>query len=226
VLANCDVPFLIIVHVVGCGSTLKSVAQEMGIPDDRIVFSGDSYDSSSFRGMSYWPKPNDKPFGIYSSTRFLYLDKLVSLLNLPVFICDIDTILQQGVSDLLALHVDSDIVFNENTASQQPGDRLTANLILVRPNENARLFIGFLKNYLIKELAKPVVAAFVDQIGLQLSLQHMVKYGSDVQVSYFDTTRDINNAMYSHFEKNPFRFFSLFHSGGFDMTTLDEDTYV
>jgi hypothetical protein len=43
--------------------------------------------------------------------------------------------------------------------------------------------------------------------------------GANLQ--YFDTNSDINNVMYRSFEKNPFRFLSLYH--GFDTSTLDSD---
>ena len=52
-----------------------------------------------------------------------------------------------------------------------------------------------------------------------MARHHLRRHGVEPKIGYFDTASDINNVMYRSYEKNPFRFLSLYH--GFDTSTLE-----
>ena len=140
-------------------------------------------------------------------------------LRLPVFVSDIDLLLQRGVSDLLQRCAQADIVLNENTHSTSAGSRYTANLLLVNPTDNADIFLRFLRRYLVQALSCDEVSRWIDQFALMMARHHLACRGNAPRIDYFDTNVDINNVMYRSYQNHPFRFLSLYH--GFDMASLD-----
>jgi FkbM family methyltransferase len=221
ILKHCDVPCLVVVHVIGGSKDLKSVAKSLGIKDKRLVFSGDAFDAASVTTKCYDAPPkglSDKPIAHFQSVRFLRLGTLLQKLDLPVFVSDIDILLQRGVADLLDRCSEDDIVLNENGASMHAGSRLTANLLLVNPTDNAARFLRFLRASLERALSGPEVSRWIDQLELLLARHHVWLHG-DTQIGYFDTNTDINNVMYPSYQQNPFRFLSLYH--GFDTSSLE-----
>lgn len=222
ILDHCDVPCLVVLHVIGGADRLQQVAKTVGIRDKRLFFAGDRFDSASVTTHCFDAPPKGKikkPVAHLQSMRFLRLGSLLQKLQRPVFVSDIDLVLQRGVKDLLARLADADIVLNRNEASKHAGSHLTANLLLVSPTENTNLFLNFLSNCLERQLSKPDVTRWIDQLALLLAHHHLLLRGANPRVSYFDTSRDINNVMYPSYQDNPFTFLSLFH--GFDMSSLE-----
>jgi hypothetical protein len=68
-------------------------------------------------------------------------------------------------------------------------------------------------------LSRADVTRGIDQFGLIMAYQALLRSGGEPNVQYFDTDLDINNEMYPAYQDNPFRFSSLYH--GFDMTSLE-----
>jgi hypothetical protein len=92
---------------------------------ERLIFSGDSFDAQSVATACYDTPPKGriaKPVAHLQSIRFLRLGRLLQNMKLPVFVSDIDLLLQRGVEDLLARCKDADVVFNENTIGMNAGD--------------------------------------------------------------------------------------------------------
>jgi len=150
--------------------------------------------------------------------RFLRIGALLKKLDLPVFVSDIDLILQRGVKDLLEKFKSCDIVLNENAQSANAGSRFTANLLLLNPTRNATIFLRFLRSYLEKALSSSEVSRWIDQFGILQARHHLLQQRPDARIGYFDVNADINNLMYTRYQEHPFRFLSLYH--GFDMSTL------
>jgi FkbM family methyltransferase len=224
VLKYCDDPFLIVVHVIGGSERLKSIAASLGITDPRVIYSGDDFDAEAVTTRCFDTPPKNlipRPVAHFQSIRFLRLGTLLEKLELPVFVSDIDLLLQRGVKDLLERCADADIVFNENTGNKNPGSRLTANLMLAHPTREAGVMLRFLRAYLTKALGGAEVSRWIDQFALTMARHHVQLHAPGANLQYFDTNSDINNVMYRSFEKNPFRFLSLYH--GFDTSTLDSD---
>jgi hypothetical protein len=165
-----------------------------------------------------------KPVAHFQSVRFQRLGALIDRLARPTFVSDIDLILQRGVADLLARCGACDMVFNENEVTTHAGSRLTANLLLVQPTENARVLLRFLRTYLDKALSGLEVTRWIDQVALVLARHHLLTHAPAAKLGYFDTASDINNVMYPSYQENPFRFLSLFH--GFDTSTLEDHPSV
>lgn len=223
VLKYCDVPCLIVIHVIGGIDTLAQAAETVGILDDRLVFCGDRFDASAVRTRAYDAPPKgeaEKPIAHFQCVRFQRLPALLKRLKRPVFVSDIDLLLQRGVADLLDRSQSADVMFNENDVSLNAGSRLTANLVMVRPTENAQVLLRFLKAYLDEKLAGAEVTRWIDQVALVHARHHLVQHGTDPQIAYFDTASDINNVMYPSYQAHPFRFLSLFH--GFDTSSLED----
>ena len=222
ILKFSDVPCLVLIHVIGGAGRLKEIASRVGVADERLVFAGDEFRAVLVTTACQDAPPKGraaKPLAHLQSARFQRLGGVLDLLARPVFVSDIDLMLQRGVADLLDRCAGDDLVFNENEASLNAGSRLTANLLLARPTPNARLYLAFLARYLDDALAAPAVTRWIDQFGLLIARHHLMRHGDGPRLGYFDTASDVNNVMYPAYQPHPFRFLSLFH--GFDMDSLE-----
>ncbi|OYW97576.1 MAG: methyltransferase, FkbM family protein, partial [Caulobacter vibrioides] len=161
------------------------------------------------------------PVAHYQSVRFQRLGGLLDLLQRPVFVSDIDLLLQRGVEDLLDQWRDADFVINENERNTQAGSRITANLLLARPTPATAIMLRWLRAYLDERLSRETVTRWIDQVALNLARHHLALQVQDAKIGAFDTLSDINNVMFSQYVPgHPFRFLSLYH--GFDTSTLEE----
>jgi len=227
ILKYADVPCIVIVHVIGGAGQLRDVAKSLGIDDDRVIFCGDDFDPANVRTKCFDTPPKgliQKPVAHFQSVRFLRLGDVLQKLQLPVFVSDIDLLLQRGVAELLHRCEGVDLVLNENAANAHAGSRFTANLLLVHPTANAQIFLRCLRGYLEAALSGDEVSRWIDQFGLMMAQHHLMKRGVDPRIGRFDTTKDINNVMYKSYQHNPFTFLSLYH--GFDTSTLEDITHV
>jgi tetratricopeptide (TPR) repeat protein len=220
VLKNSHVPCLVIVHLIGGADRVGAMATEIGITDDRLIYSADGFDPKRANGRCYRPPPTGwcGLAAYYQSARFQWLGYFLEQLNLPMFVSDIDLLLQREVGDLLARCAAADVTFNENSDSRSYSSRLTANLILVQPTAIAKRFADVLGHYLTRALQKDAIHYMIDQCAV-LMARHIVARETSPRYGYFDTSVDINNLIYPDFRENPFRFLSLYH--GFDLSTLD-----
>ena len=227
VLKYADVPSLVVVHVIGGADRLAEIATKVGVSDQRLIFAGDRFDADAVTTKVYDSPPKSliaKPVAHFQSVRFLRLGALLEKLARPIFVSDIDLLLQRGVEDLLVRSAGDDVMFNENELSLNAGSRLTANLMLVNPTPNAALFLRFLGHFLETALVRPAVTRWIDQVALIFARHHLVRWGEATAIGYFDTDTDINNVMYPSYQAHPFRFLSLFH--GFDTSSLEGDPRV
>lgn len=224
VIKHSDVPFLVVIHVIGGAERLAQAAATVRIDDPRIVFTGDAFDASSVTIKCYEAPPKgliEIPVAHYQSVRFQRLGALLDLLQRPVFVSDIDLLLQRGVADLLEQWTDADLVINENERNMQAGSRITANLVLAHPTSATSVLLRWLRAYLDDRLSRPVVTRWIDQVALNLARAHLAVHAPGAKVGTFDTNSDINNVMFKEYVAgHPFRFLSLYH--GFDTSTLEE----
>jgi tetratricopeptide (TPR) repeat protein len=219
----CDVPFLVVVHVIGGEGQLKRIAAKVGIDDERLIFTADAFDAAAVTTACWDAPPKgriEKPVAHLQSARFQLLGTFLKKLARPVFVSDIDLILQRGVSDLLANHAGADLVLNENEVVQNAGSRITANLLLAYPTTDAHKFLDAVAGYLDDRLARDEVTRWIDQVALTLGRHNLQRNSPEAKIGYFDTSSDINNVMYPSFQEHPFRFLSLFH--GFDTSSLED----
>ena len=227
ILKYCDMPFLIVCHVIGGAGRLGAIARSVGIDDKCIVFAGDHFDATAVTTRCYDAPPkgrSERPLAHFQSIRFLQAGRLLESLQLPLFVSDIDLLLQRGVTDLMRQHAAMDLVLNENGISNAAGSRLTANLALFNPTNNSRIFLSFLRTYLERALAGGEVTRWIDQLGLLLARHHLTIHRPDARIGYFDTNSDINNVIYPSYRQHPFRFLSLYH--GFDTSSLENNPHV
>ncbi|MGD0193218.1 MAG: hypothetical protein ABSD74_20980, partial [Rhizomicrobium sp.] len=133
ILKHCDVPFLVVVHVIGSAADLAGIARSVGVRDKRVFFTGDDFDAGAVTTACFDAPPKgraQKPLSHLQSIRFLRFGSLLQKLKLPVFVSDIDLLLQSGVKDLLDRCAEDDIVVNCNEHNRHAGSRITANLVL------------------------------------------------------------------------------------------------
>ena len=227
VLRHCDVSCLVVIHVIGGGDRLAQMAQAVGVADERLIFVGDDFDAAAVTTRCYDAPPKGLialPVAHFQSVRFQRLGDLLATLGRPVFVSDIDLLLQRGVSDLLDQWSGADVVFNENTANIAAGSRITANLLLVNPTAPAQLLLSYLRTYLDDRLGRDIVTRWIDQVALILGRHHLTRHAPEAVLGCFDTTSDINNVMFETYQEHPFRFLSLYH--GFDTSSLENDPRV
>ncbi len=144
VLKHSDVPFLVVIHVIGGAGKLAEAAATVRIDDPRVVFVGDDFDASAVTTQCFEAPPKgliEIPVAHYQSVRFQRLGGLLDLLQRPVFVSDIDLLLQRGVADLLEQWSDADLVLNLNDKNFQAGSRITANLVLARPTPETSILL-------------------------------------------------------------------------------------
>ena len=223
ILEHSDVSSLIVLHVIGGAKQLRDIVRAVGISSNRLFFTADTFDAGSIKTRCFDAPPkglSKLPIAHFQSVRFLRVGALLQKLQLPVFVSDIDLILQRGVSDLMREFAGHDIVLNENRHSANAGSRYTANLLLLNPTENAAIFLRFLRSYLEKALSAREVSRWIDQFGLMQARHHLMQRRPDALIGYFDVNSDINNVMYTKYQEHPYRFLSLYH--GFDMSTLPQ----
>jgi len=222
ILEHSDVACLVVLHVIGGADRLAQVAKTLGIRDKRLFLAGDDFDAGEVTTQCFDAPPKgkiEKPVAHFQSIRFLRLGSLLQALKRPVFVSDIDLLLQRGVKELMTRVTDADIVLNRNEASRHAGSQLTANLLLVKPTDDAAVFLDFLGGFLERQLGKPEVSRWIDQLALLLARHHLLFQRAGSRIAYFDTSRDINNVMYPSYQDNPFTFLSLYH--GFDLSSLE-----
>ncbi len=227
VLKYCDVPCLVVIHVIGGEGRLGAVADKLGIVDERLVLMADGFDADAVTTRAWDAPPKGmaaRPIAHFQCQRFLRVGELMRRLGLPVFVSDIDLLLQRGVRDLVDRAAGLDLMLNENGNSRNAGSRLTANLLLLNPTANTDRFTRFLAAWLVEALTASEVTRWIDQAGLLLARRHLELHGEAPQIGYFDTTTDINNVMYPSYQTHPFRFLSLYR--GFDTTSLERDPRV
>jgi hypothetical protein len=223
ILEHSDVSSLIVLHVIGGAKQLRDIVRGLGISSNRLFFTADRFDAGSIKTRCFDAPPkglSTLPIAHFQSVRFLRVGALLQKLQLPVFVSDIDLILQRGVSDLMREFAGADIVLNENRHSVNAGSRYTANLLLLNPTENAAIFLRFLRSYLEKALSAREISRWIDQFGLMMARHHLLQRRPDALIGYFDVNSDINNVMYTKYQEHPYRFLSLYH--GFDMSTLPQ----
>ena len=221
----CDVPFLVVIHAIGGRGQLKRIAEKVGVDDERLIFTADAFDAdAAAAATACWDAPPkgriEKPVAHLQSVRFQLLGTLLERLGRPVFVSDIDLILQRGVADLLGRHGGADLVLNENEVTFNAGSRITANLLLAYPTPVAHSFLDAVAGYLDDRLARSEVTRWIDQVALTLGRHNLQQNSPEAKIGYFDTASDINNVMYPSFQEHPFRFLSLFH--GFDTSSLED----
>ncbi|MDB5493039.1 MAG: hypothetical protein JWP86_376 [Phenylobacterium sp.] len=227
VLRYADVPCLVVIHVIGGKGQLTRIAETVGIDDERLVFTADDFDAGAVATKCYDAPPKgliEKPVAHLQSSRFQRLGALLDKLERPVFVSDIDLLLQRGVADLLEAQAPADLVLNENEVTFNAGSRLTANLLLVKPTPAGRGFVAAVARYLDEILARPQVTRWIDQVALILGRHNLQAHSPGARIGYFDTRCDINNVMYPSYQAHPFRFLSLYH--GFDTSSLERDPRV
>lgn len=226
VLRNCDRPCLAIIHVIGgqvdgTPERTAQIAKAIGIEDSRLIYAADAFDAAAITTRCYDTPKIGPVAGVvahYQSARFLALESVLRLMNRPVFVTDIDTLLQREVGDLLDKTAGDDVVFNDNDPMSGLGAQITANLLLVRPTEHAFALLAFLRDYLERYLAKAEVSRWIDQLAL-LNARHHLARRPGAHIGRFDVMADINNRILTRYlHGNPFRFLSLY--AGFDMTSL------
>ncbi len=224
-LKSCEVPFVVIVQVIGGMGRLGELATAIGIADDRVIWAGDDFDPASIQAVTWKineTAPLRSPLVYYQSARFLWLDYWLEQLERPVIVSDIDQLLQRGIRDMLERLAPCDVVFHEGIRNIKMADRLIANLLLVRPTENGRLFARFFRYYMDRVLRdaerKGHYAYFLDQNALLMARHHLLWRGKP-HLGTFDPL-DINVGMFKAYQKNPLRFLSFY--SGFDMDSLPE----
>ncbi len=223
VLRHAGVECRVVVHVIGAGADLPDIVGSLAIDDPRVVYSGDDFDSAQVSGRvvdSPTRAPIDKPIGHYQSARFGLVAPLLDVFGVPLFLTDIDCILQRGVGDLLDSARTWDLMLNENGGVTQFGAQLTANLLLFQPTPASHLFARFLRRYLATALQRPLIPKWVDQIGLGLARHYLRRHMPSARIGTFDVASDINNVVYPAYVPTPYRFLSLYQ--GFDLASLPD----
>jgi len=231
-LERCDVDCAVIIGVTGeAAGQLEALMEEIGVTDPRLFYLIDAFDPAhAVTCYSTTAQRSDCATAYYQSCRFLLLEHLLAMLQIPVIVTDIDLHLQGSVAGLLARHAGSDIVLNRNLQSASYGAKFTANLALFRPGSTARHFARILRLCLEQSLRRPQVEQFVDQTALALADYSCRRHGLSGFGAFHDN--EINNVMLNRTEMEPgvaelarsFVFFAYYGSQGTSAEALMQAT--
>src|SRR5208283_1139667 len=53
ILKYCDVPCLVVIHVIGGADRLAAIAERVGVKDERLIFAGDAFDAAAVATACY-----------------------------------------------------------------------------------------------------------------------------------------------------------------------------
>ncbi|MCW0235580.1 MAG: FkbM family methyltransferase [Ferrovibrio sp.] len=227
ILGRCDVNCAVIICVIGEAKALKGLIDDLGIRDPRLFYLVNEFDPSY--AVSYYNKTAFRTQcanAYYQSVRFLILDYLLHILQIPLIISDIDIILQGSVAGILERHADAEVVLNKNDIEISFGSFFTANLVLIRPGRTSHHFARMLRVFLERALERDSIEQFIDQSGMVLSRHYCSKHGLD-RFDHF-IGKEINNLMFNHTDMDDlalniargFVFFAYYGSEGESAITL------
>ncbi|MBF0439184.1 MAG: class I SAM-dependent methyltransferase [Magnetococcales bacterium] len=214
VLKNCDTPCLVIIHVIGAAKQLARVASQVGLNNPRLFYSADFFDPTLVTAQCHTTPPfkTHALAAHYQSARFIWLGYLLNRFNLPIFVSDIDLVLQRGVESLLARHTQNDVVLfrhEHHPNFQFYNNKFNAALMLVRPTFIGETMARFFKKYLEIALSKDHIDRFIDQVALTMTHHYICRIPS-AQIGFFDEL-DINTELfvYDSYPENNFIFFRI-----------------
>lgn len=222
VLKNCDLSCQVVIHVIGAGPDVTGIARSLGLQDPRLIFSSDGFDPDQVTSRCHTTPPfTAHPLAAhYQSARFLWLGYMMTLFNQPIFVSDIDLILQRGVADLLETHVRDDVVLlrdPDHPNYQTYNNKFHAGLILLNPTAIAHRMVRFIRNDLEIALRQPEIDRWVDQVTLMMSHHHIAQF-PETRVALFGPL-DINRDLFvlTTYTETPYRFFAMANFIEFDI---------
>lgn len=230
ILKNADVNCLVLIGLTDPSFLPEEASAILGIDDERVLFCNERFLDGATRYNVVGPEPALHPGSIYqSSAGLISLEYFVELLQVPLILSGIDTLLQRGIADLLAEFGDHDVVLNRCEYRPRLGSWLINSLQLVFPTENSRRFGRFLRHY----LGRAALAAYqpwaIDQQALVLAKQHLTHTQPTARVAYFKDY-DMNNAMFNsdnvrlyQEEFRKYRFINIFKAGQADKSLSQQD---
>ncbi|NGZ07513.1 MAG: hypothetical protein G8237_14295 [Magnetococcales bacterium] len=222
ILKSCDLPCQVVIHVIGAAERVTEVARSIGIVDARLIFSADRFDPTQVTSRCHTTPPfKAHPLAAhYQSARFLWLGYMLTLFERPMFVSDIDLILQRGVADLLATHARDDVVLLRDPHHpnyQTYNNKFHAGLIFFNPTPIARRMVRFMRHDLITALGQSEIDRWVDQVALMMSHHHIAAL-PEARVALFSPL-DINHDLFvlTSYTETPYRFFALTNFIDFDI---------
>ena len=230
-LERCDVDCAVVIGLVGEPERLKAIVESIGVTDPRLFYFVDTFDPAY--AVSYYSTKEcrtDCANAYYQSSRFLVLEYLLTSLQLPFIVTDIDLHLQGSVADLLERHAGKDIVLNKNASAASYGSRFTANLTLFRPGRTAQQFARTLRLFLKQSLKRQHIEQFIDQTAFSLANYYCRRHGLNNIGAFRED--EINNVMLNRTDMGPaiaelakrFVFFAYYGSQGESAIALMQAT--
>ncbi len=221
ILAACDCNCLIMICMAGDPDHLVDLVRGFALDDPRVVFCVHDFqpEPEAYRIYSHGADdPSFIPGPYYAAVGLMGLGNMLRQFGTPMFITGIDTVLQNGVREILERSKGSDVVLNKwNTVDMQ--GQIVNSLVLAYPTDNALLFAGFVRNYLVDMLSRSVQPCATDQLVLLLAMHHLLANGTDPKIGFF-AEFDINNHMLTQENykfyvelKRKFVFLNIFASG-------------
>lgn len=196
ILQRCDVNCVVLLCMIGRADRLKDTISAIGVHDPRVFYLVDELDPAY--AVTYYKQDEaltNCARAYYQSVRFLLLDHLLHMLDLPLIITDIDLSLQGSLAGLLQRHADASVVLNRNDITVSYGSYFTANLLLVRPEPTGRQLARLLRLLLQRALKHDHIEQCVDQSMLTLAKYCCHQHGLE-DFGYF-APDDINNWMFN-----------------------------
>ncbi len=235
IIKICDVPYKIIIHVIGDIASAIESMNHVGIINRDVIYAYDLTPNNS-SGSIYTcydhMAPRRDNIVYLQSRRYLSANYIIQILcnEWVLLITDIDLILQRGVADMVKKHCDVDMVFvtspdSHKRYSKIRASRIVGNMVLCRNTCNTKTFFDFIRAYVTLGLQKAERAGripfFFDQTSLVFSFIY-TKKSSNFIYSNFDVD-DINVVPdAAEYYNNRYRFFHYSICSGFNDLTVPE----
>lgn len=220
ILTNCDLEEVVLLCATGGWAKPEDLADIIRVTDPRLIFCVDDFmDNGEY--CVYGPdiKHSGKIPHQYACCGLLNVEKLLSILNIPIILSGLDTVLQRGVADLLEKYHDADVVLNKVDKGHRLGSYFVNSLELINPTPIGKAFARFIGGYVGNMLSARLQPFAIDQQCLVLAWQNILYRYPEAHIETFSEF-DVNNVMFNTeniqdhidlYEK--FRFINIFKDG-------------
>ncbi|MBF0609588.1 MAG: hypothetical protein HQL55_00515 [Magnetococcales bacterium] len=228
-----DCNFIAILCVISEPHLFDDIIEHINFQDERVFFYNDTTISPSDIFEAYYPnKIETTPWPTYYSSVGLFrMDYLLENFNLPVFLSGIDTILRNGVREIVERFQGYDFILNRINHFSSIASQYINSLVLAYPTYPSLIFGNFMKHYLGDVSLRRVQPFSHDQALLVFAVSHVQHNFPNAKIGFFEP-HDINNAMFTnnnishHIDYfNKFHFINIFHAGVMD-DYLDPESYI
>lgn len=161
-------------------------------PDDGII--GEVRDEVARSGLKRFvatteqsPFPAERPLqrrAWYACGRLVHMSRWLAQYARPILCLDVDFIVEDGLSELVAKARDVDVALNPRVPIDSPWLDIIANIIVANPTPAAIAYFSAVSNYALATLEREPDSWLVDQTALYCVLAMMRRFSREPAIAW------------------------------------------